>query len=135
MVEKHPVQQILLGALLLWALAAQLTYSGLAVYLEANTDRYAELPFAREPFSSAIASVPESYRASGLQPGDEILALNGQPFEGETEIRYQLRPGDVLNVSVNRHGRQLSVPITLHSPPRQWTIVSVLFVLLPLSCL
>ncbi|HEY7212412.1 MAG TPA: SpoIIE family protein phosphatase [Bryobacteraceae bacterium] len=138
MVEKQPLQQSILAVLLLWALAAQLTYSGLAVYFEANTKRFAEVPFARHAFSTVITSVPSSYRDSGLHAGDDVTEINGEPFEGEEQIsrlRLDSRPGDVVTLTVARNGKPLAVAVKLQSPGTQWVETLGLVVLLPLSCL
>ncbi len=142
MVEKQPLQQAVLALLLLWALIAQLTYSGFLVYLQANSANYAQVPFSTEPFSTTISDIPDAYRNSGLKRGDNLLALNGKPIFGEEQIdyvRFSSHPGDTLTVGVERQiadsRRRLTIPIDLKRRPTQWTRVLVLSVFLPLSCL
>jgi sigma-B regulation protein RsbU (phosphoserine phosphatase) len=137
MVEKQPLQQTILGALLLWALAAQLAYSGLALYLEVNAKRYVDLPFSVREYSTEVASVPSLYRESGLRSGDEIVALDGEPITGEQQLsRLRLAaPGDTLTFSVERNGAPVSVPVRLQAGTTQWAETLGLLVFLPLSCL
>ncbi len=142
MTEKQPLQQAILGLLLAWALIAQLTYSGFLIYLQANASRYAQVPFHTNNFSTTISEIPEAYRNSRLQAGDNVLALNGEPVKGEEqldEVRFGSRPGETLTVtverSVNGQSKRFTVPVTLHRASTQWLIVLVLAVFLPLSCL
>lgn len=57
---------------------------------------------------------------AGLQDGDKILAINGQPVESLTDIRWTLmdkHPGDAISVKIQRGSddqlQQLSMEITL----------------------
>ena len=142
MVEKQPLQQILLGLLLLWALIAQLTYSGFLVYLQANASRYAQVPFYTHEFSTVISEIPSAYRHSGLRLKDDIVALNQKPISGEEQldqVRFGSRPGETLAITVDRKATgtttRVDVPVKLHAAAPQWTQVLVLSVFLPLSCL
>lgn len=142
MTEKQPLQQAILGLLLAWALIAQITYSGFVIYLQANASRYAQVPFSTHSFSTTISEVPEAYRNSGLRAGDNLLAINGEPVNGEEQldqIRFGSRPDEKLTVTVERivsgQTKTLSIPVTLHRASTQWLIVLVLAVFLPLSCL
>ena len=105
MVEKQPFHQAALGLLLVWALIAQLTYSGFLVYLQANSSRYAQVPFYTDSFSTVISEVPDTYRESGLRPGDNLVAVNGKPVNGEEELdntRFASHPADTLSITVDR---------------------------------
>ncbi len=105
MTEKQPLQQAILGLLLLWALIAQLTYSGFVIYLQANASRYAQVPFDTHSFSTTISEIPEAYRNSGLRAGDNLLAINGKPLNGEEQldqVRFGSRPDETLTVTVER---------------------------------
>ncbi len=142
MIERSNRQRAVLGLLLLWALVAQLTYSGFLVYLQANSSRYAQTPFYTHDFSTVISDIPLAYRSSGLRRNDDIVALNGKFVQGEEQLdqmRFGSHPGDTLAVTVRRNvggrSQQLQIPITLHSSSARWTQVLVLSVFLPLSCL
>ncbi len=138
MVEKQPLQQIILGVLLLWALAAQLTFSGVAVYLNANASRYPDMPFFLHGFETKIAVVPGKYQATGLKPGDEVTAINGEPFAGAEQLgrlTLESRPGDRMTVGIERDGKPSTVSLTLKGGDSRWIETLGLLVLLPLSCL
>jgi regulator of sigma E protease len=51
--------------------------------------------------------------AAGLQPGDKILAIDGQPQRTWEEAHYAvaLRPGSDLRLRVERAGQQLELPV------------------------
>lgn len=128
--------------LLLWALIAQLTYSGFLIYLQSNAARYAQVPFYTYQFSKTISEIPASYRGSGLETGDQLVELDGRPVYGEDQldlVRFGSHPGETLVVTVRRAAngpsRQINVPVKLHRAPTQWIRVLVLSVFLPLGCL
>lgn len=57
---------------------------------------------------------------AGLQRGDIILSMDGQPITQEGEVVMVLRhkkPGDVLTVTVDRNGRELTFQVTLAERP------------------
>jgi serine protease Do len=66
----------------------------------------------------AVADVEPNTPAAkaGLQPGDVITALNGQPVEDLQAFRVKIAgmaPGAVANLSVFRNGSQTQIPVTL----------------------
>src|SRR4051812_30928915 len=142
---KPRLRYFILTGLLFLALNAQLASSGLSVYLYANRDRYAELPFMRSESSARISGLRHGYESSGLKIGDELVALNGSPVTGRKlldEIRFVLHPGEVLTVQVRRfvNGRYelFNTPVLLRAPSRDpfaWAIILGLGVFLPFSCL
>jgi S1-C subfamily serine protease len=49
---------------------------------------------------------------------DRILAVNGEPMRSGVQFRdkiWEYRPGDVVQVTIERDGRQMNVPVTLGS--------------------
>lgn len=143
---KRPnLQYAVLGLLLLWALTAQLTYSGFVIYTQANSTKYLPVPFRTKEYSTSIAWLPPSYENSGLKVGDDVVALNGKRVEGTKQIdemRFNLHPGDRLGITVQRsaNGRSqmLNVPVLMHPYPSgaiRWVTVVCVTALLPLSCL
>ena len=103
--SRSKLQYIILGLLLFCALNAQLAYTGVALYFQANPSRYVDLPFYVFDETLRISATPKIYENSGLQVNDEILALNGEPLTGLkmlAQIRFSLRPGDSLLVKVSR---------------------------------
>ena len=69
------------------------------------------------PFTPPVVGevVPGSpAEAAGLQPGDRILAVDGQPVESFEQLQLLVRdrPGEPLAFTIAREGRQLEVTIT-----------------------
>ncbi|MBV9611464.1 MAG: SpoIIE family protein phosphatase, partial [Acidobacteriaceae bacterium] len=85
------------------------------------------------------------YEHSGLQVGDEIAALNGEPihgFNGIDHILFQVAPNDSLHVTVHRRANgvwnTITVPVKLHAghpEAAHWTLLIGVGFLLPTSCL
>lgn len=62
-------------------------------------------------FSEISAAV-----AAGMEKGDVIVAIDGNPIKDFGNLTEQLakhRPGDVVNVTVNRKGKELTLSATL----------------------
>ena len=142
MVEKQPLQQIVLTLLLIWAFAAQLTYLSFGIYRQAHASEYVELPFDTQSFSTLVSKVPASYSGVGLQTGDNIFALGGVPFTGQrqlAEVQGTLRPASVLAITVERASGSQTVRKTvtakLHRLAGSWIDLLGLAGFLPLSCL
>ena len=75
------------------------------------------------PFTPAVVGEvqPESAAAAaGLQPGDEILAVDGEPIESFEGLQLIVReaPGEPLAFTIGRDGQTLEVVVT----PRQTEI-------------
>ena len=143
--KRPTLQYALLTLLLLWAFTAQLTYSGFVIYTQVNSTKYLRVPFTTWEYSSRISGLRPGYENSGLNIGDEVIALNGQPLRGIKqldEIRFSLHPGDRLVVSVRRTSagktQTLNVPVVMHQyrpGAFGWATAICVSVLLPLSCL
>jgi regulator of sigma E protease len=55
---------------------------------------------------------------AGLKPGDRIVAMNGQPvtsFEGWGDLIKQHRPGDILNIRLERGGQEIERSVKVES--------------------
>jgi putative serine protease PepD len=53
---------------------------------------------------------------AGLEPGDVILALDGTPVEGSSELIVAIRskrPGDTVTLTVRRNGSEQDIRVTL----------------------
>ena len=64
---------------------------------------------------------PSSPAASaGLQPGDVITAVDGQPLDSESALAENLnqhKPGDSITLTVIRGGQQQNIQVTLGAAP------------------
>ena len=143
--NRPKLQYIVLAVLLFCALNAQLAYSGLVIYLQAHASDNPGLPFYRPNLTTRIGAIPQAYQKSGLKVNDEILALNGQSVTGVevlNQIRFGLRPGDILHAKVSRmeqgQSRVLDIPVRIQSippDPWDWALILSLNVFFDLSCL
>lgn len=142
--SKPTLQYGLLYALLTWALLAQLTISAFGIYLQATSADRAIAPFVTRSETAQILHYAPGYEHTGLQIGDEIVALNREPVRGTEQfgnVPFSMNPGDMLMVTVHRftHGgwQTLDVPVKLHgsrSNALSWVFTLGLYVILPLSC-
>jgi sigma-B regulation protein RsbU (phosphoserine phosphatase) len=134
-------QYILLGVLFLWALIAQSTFSGYLILNEARPNEHTYLPFTFREYSTAVQYLHPLYRSSGIYPGDEIVAINGQSIQGLAQVSAlegRLRPKETLRLTVKRGegGRTkiFDMQFPLQAGPAAsigWTFVIGIFVVLP----
>ncbi|HWV38434.1 MAG TPA: Do family serine endopeptidase [Vulgatibacter sp.] len=57
---------------------------------------------------------------AGLEPGDAVVTLNGNPVKGASELSREVaqsRPGDTVTLGILRDGRQQEVKVTLGERP------------------
>ena len=146
MIKKAKSPYLVLLLLSVWMLTSQIAWSWYAVEHHKNRSVNVDLPFRLEDYSARIAALPRQYENSGLQVGDQIVALNGQAVTGErqlSEMPERLHPGIQLRVTVRRVAadgstKQLSVPIQMSRrvpPSLGWTTLISLTILFPVSCL
>ena len=94
-------QYLVLGALLLWALTAQLSSSVISVVSYLRQSGEVAFPFSHRDSSTILNRIPEEYSETGIRPGDDLLALNHQPVTGLTMLgQIHMHPGDMLLVKV-----------------------------------
>lgn len=84
--------------------------------------------------------VAEEAREAGLQQGDRVTAVQGKPFTGFHPLgQYlaQAKPGERLQVEVERSGRRLEAAIVLApTPPAEGRLLRVtLVIVLPVFCI
>lgn len=68
--------------------------------------------------SDVVPGAPAS--EAGLQPGDIILSINGTSLARDNSLRYvltQYEPGDQVDLTVLRDGRELTLTVTLIARP------------------
>jgi serine protease Do len=66
-------------------------------------------------------------QAAGLQPGDVITAVNGQPIGSVAVLQrtvFGYEPGQTVNVTVQRFGAQRNIAVTLREAPAARTVAS-----------
>lgn len=137
---------ILLVILFAWALTAQVAWSWHAIEHQAHRNENLDPPFIREDGSTQIRVVPRAYADSGLQKGDEIVALDGEAIGGERQFSLlpsRLHPGTLFTVSIRRivNGVASRIDIPIHMKNRRaetvggWAAIITLGSLFPLSCL
>jgi sigma-B regulation protein RsbU (phosphoserine phosphatase) len=134
-------QYILLGALFLWALIAQGTFSGYVVYAQAHSQERAHLPVTFDDYSPVVQYVYPNAHASGIKPGDEIVAVDGAPMQGFAQIaglEDRSRPSEMVTLTVKRTDGPLTktfdvqLPLKADSPAALgWAFVIGVFVVLP----
>ncbi len=67
---------------------------------------------------SLVSGAPAAQ--AGLQPGDEIMAVNGTAVHTNvalTDILWSYKPGDTVTLTIQRNGSTLTVPVTLAQRP------------------
>jgi phosphoserine phosphatase RsbU/P len=139
--KKLTLQHAVLTLLLVWAALAQITFSSFMVYIQATSGDYARVPFVTQSYTTRISLILPGYENSGLRIRDEVLALNGLAVHGLEQIdslRFEMHPGDTLNITLRRGAAVINLPIVVHrfrSQALGWTTVIGLDLLLPISCL
>lgn len=98
------LRYLVLAALALIAFSFQGFYSKYVVDFYRNPAGRVRAPFQYTP-GKAIQSVTVEARKAGLEVGDELLAINGQPFGGHAVFQEALtkaRPGGLMETLVRR---------------------------------
>jgi phosphoserine phosphatase RsbU/P len=122
------------GAVAALALCAQVTYTADVIRLMAG--EYPGMPFALgDPWPTVVSPAGQA-KAAGLEAGDRIVAIDGQPPRGEVELAAPVRAkgvGGALNVTALRGGRtfQVAVPIVRSSLRPSWYYAAVAWILMP----
>lgn len=137
---------LLLAIVFVVAMAYQICFSvGVTKYRE--FDKVEALwPFELRPDSDRFASVEKALADAGLQAGDELLEVEGQPYQGTGQIVRVLagkRPGDQLNIKVLRGGRDtaesIAAPLAAVGSGEQsvlsWVSFIAMNILTPAFCL
>ncbi|HEX5438125.1 MAG TPA: Do family serine endopeptidase [Gemmatimonadaceae bacterium] len=70
---------------------------------------------------------PSPAQQAGIQEGDIIIAINGQPVETETDLQRMVldyKPGETINVTVMRYGKQKTFKVKLGKVPSGEAVAS-----------
>ncbi|MHB1674138.1 MAG: SpoIIE family protein phosphatase [Acidobacteriaceae bacterium] len=140
---------------LYWLLAlyivASLTYYVVNIYgfLDAYFDLHhrPKTPLQFDVDTLKITAARPEVKAAGIEPGDTLVAVNGRLYSGQAHwlglIRNQLRPGDILRITVRKaDGSLREVHFAMAGAPfgdqphfREWGTQLLLFGPPPLICL
>jgi sigma-B regulation protein RsbU (phosphoserine phosphatase) len=137
---------LLLGAVFLLAMGYQVCVSiGVMQYRRLYAVE-AAWPFELLLDSDRFSSVERAMADSGIQPGDELVQVEGQPYRGSAQIARMLaakRPGELLRITVLRKGRSeqetfrapLDAVGSSELPVIGWIVVASITILTPAFCL
>ena len=94
------------------------THAQLGVSLSTVNDQAAASYGLAAESGAYVAAVSQGSgaEAAGLQEGDIITALNGEPVEGASDLMLAVRgknPGDTVKLTVNRNGQEQEISVTL----------------------
>jgi phosphoserine phosphatase RsbU/P len=103
-------------------------------------------PFDLVDYSDRFASVDRTLADFGLQPGDELLRVEGQPYRGSAQLAQALaaaRPGVHLDITVLRkgHSEAETFRVALNAADRSktsvldWIVLASMTILSPTFCL
>src|SRR5260370_1021526 len=119
----------LLGVVFLLAIGYQIWFSINAIQYRRHYDIEAGWPFGLNFDTDRFSYTAPALKELGVQVGNELVELEGRPYEGLAQIAHVLaakRPGERLEIKVLRKGHKeaesSSVPLT---PPRGWGNLSV----------
>ena len=94
------------------------THAQLGVSLSTVNDQAAASYGLAAESGAYVAAVSQGSgaEAAGLQEGDIITALDGEPVEGASDLMLAVRgknPGDTVKLTVNRNGQEQEISVTL----------------------
>jgi serine protease Do len=90
----------------------------LGVYIQPLTPELAQSFGVARPAGALVSSVEKGGPAerAGVQPGDVVMAVNGQPVEANVDlprIIFSLRPGETVKLRLWRQNATLEIPVNL----------------------
>ena len=135
-----------LGAAFSVAISYQLAFSITSIQFRRLYDIQVVRPFQLQMDSDRFLWVAQAVSGADIGPGDELLEVEGQPYECSSQLAKMLaskQPGDKLTVKVLRSGHAqpetFSLPLTgaapEESPLLSWIVTLALTVLTPAFCL
>jgi len=137
---------LLLAVVFLLAMGYQTCYSISAMRYQRMAGVEVAWPFALELDADRFSSVTRAQADFGIHPGDELIEVEGQPYQGSAQVAKvlaQKRPGEHLNVKVQRRGgagfEPLAIPLTALGPSElpvfRWIVLASMTILTPAFCL
>jgi phosphoserine phosphatase RsbU/P len=146
--HRSKAQYVLISLLLAWSAIAQAVISGHLIAAHSRGRNAGVLPLQFHEDSLALRGSPSELQPMGLEPGDELVALEGEIVTGFRQLermRFTWKPGQHVHVMVRRM-RPGQVPqmimvertVPVH-PPRSaalgWTFTVVLYTIVPIFSL
>lgn len=143
---KSKLQYALLLVLLAWGAIAQAVISGHLIFAHYRGRNAGVLPLQFQEDSLELRGQKSELQPMGLEPGDELVALDGEIITGFRQLermRFTWKPGQHVRVMVRRtmpgqapHMMERTVPV---HPPRGaalgWTFTIVLYTIVPIFSL
>src|SRR5260370_18484739 len=119
----------LLGIVFVLAMGYQVWFSFSAIQYRRQYAVEAGWPFGLNFDSNRFSYTSLALKALGVQVGDELIEIEGHPYEGMAQVARVLtgkRPGDQLTINVLRKGHKEPEAFSvLLPPPRGWGALSV----------
>jgi sigma-B regulation protein RsbU (phosphoserine phosphatase) len=103
--RKSRLQYSVLLLLLVWSGIAQSIISGYHFYISSLGPEVGRLPFFFSGDSLEVRGSPSELASMNLKPGDELVALDGEPIMGLRQMerkRLSFKPGQKVEVTVRR---------------------------------
>src|SRR5690349_12512049 len=143
---KSKLQYSLLLVLLAWSVLAQSLISGYQIYAQHRGAGAGSLPFHVGEDSLELQGSSSQLRSMGLQPGDELVAIDGEPITGYRQLerkRFQMKPGQSVAITVRREMpghevKMMHMVVPVHIPSRHvlsWIFTIVMYTFLPVFSL
>jgi phosphoserine phosphatase RsbU/P len=142
----HRRLYFLLGIVFLAAMGYQVAFSIGAIQYRRHYSVEVARPFGLNVDSDRFAWVERVLADAGIRPGDELLRIDGQPYQGAAQFAAILdakHPGEQVNIQILRKDRTepetLAAPLTAigtdEMPILGWIVVFTMTVLTPMFCL
>jgi sigma-B regulation protein RsbU (phosphoserine phosphatase) len=143
---KLKLQYSLLFALLAWSVIAQSLISGYQIYAQRRGAGAGSLPFRVGEDSLELQGSLSQLRRFGLEPGDELMAIEGEAIAGYRQLerkRFQMTPGQSVSITIRREKpgaapQMIHMVIPVHTPSRHalnWVLTLVMYTFLPVFSL
>jgi phosphoserine phosphatase RsbU/P len=139
---KSKLQYSILFVLLAWSAIAQTIISGYQIYAQHRGTGSASMLFHVAEDTLRLEGSSSQLRHMGLQPGDELVAIEGEMIHGYRQLerkRFQFKPGQNVAVTIRRQAdgqppkiMRLVVPVheaSLHT--LRWIFTVVMYTILP----
>jgi sigma-B regulation protein RsbU (phosphoserine phosphatase) len=143
---KSKLQYSLLFALLAWSVIAQSIISGYQIFAQQRGAGAGSLPFRVGEDSLELQGSASQLRSMGLEPGDELVAIDGETIRGYRQLerkRFEVKPGQNIAITVQRETpeqapKRMHMEVPVHSPARntlRWIFTVVMYTFLPVFSL